>query len=441
MTNSLEDELQRFAASMNDQQNSQQQNTPEIPEQETQPEETIHIHYFPDAIVILKEEDQAQVVDSTPVLPQKTSFLPSYAVWALYLFCILAYIAVVLYCIMNPLTATVTIMPKSQTVTLSGMLQLGRVLPALTISQSQTTVTTGKGHQDARAATGYITFYNGQFQSITIAKGTILIGSSGVQIITDQDATIPAANPPIFGQVTISAHAINPGMRGNIPAYDMNQACCTTSVLVKNVQPFSGGQNERDFSTVSTHDIHKISTPLNAAVTHSMQGALQGQLKPGEALQLLPCSPIVTSDHNFGQEATQVKVTVSQTCSAVAYNSQDLATIAAALLSQQALQKVGAGYSLFGTVHVSVKQASVASTTKPLVFVSFKASGTWIYGLSQTAQQQIKHLMAGKTTQEALKLIASLPGVEQSSIRFTGFGDASRLPKVSRYIHIILVVV
>src|SRR5207244_3338497 len=148
-----------------------------------------------------------------------------------------------------------------------------------------------------------------------------------------------------------------------------------------------------------------------------------------------------TSDHNSGQEATQLKVNVSQTCSAVAYNSQDLATIAAALLSQQALQKVGAGYSLFGTVHVSVKQASVASTTKPLVFVSFKASGTWIYGLSQTAQQQIKHLMAGKTTQEALKLIASLPGVEQSAIRFTGFGDASRLPKVSRYIHIILVVV
>ncbi len=75
MTNSLEDELQRFATSMDDQQNSQQQNTLEIHEQETQPEETIHIHYFPDAIVILKEEDQAQVVDSTPILPQKTSFL------------------------------------------------------------------------------------------------------------------------------------------------------------------------------------------------------------------------------------------------------------------------------------------------------------------------------------------------------------------------------
>src|SRR6266480_8162777 len=125
MTNSLEDELQRFAASMDDQQNSQQQNTLEIHEQETQPEETIHIHYFPDAIVILKEEDQAQVVDSTPVIPQKISCIPAYAICGFYFLLILSCIAFQFYCMFNPPIATVTIIPKSQTVTLSGTLQLG----------------------------------------------------------------------------------------------------------------------------------------------------------------------------------------------------------------------------------------------------------------------------------------------------------------------------
>src|SRR5207248_5386547 len=110
-----------------------------------------------------------------------------------------------------------------------------------------------------------------------------------------QDADIPAANPPLFGQVTISAHAINPGVRGNISAYDINQACCATSVLVKNTQ-FTGGQDERDFSTVNAQDIHKLSTPLKTAVTQSVAGAFQGQLKPGEAFHLLPCSPTVISD-------------------------------------------------------------------------------------------------------------------------------------------------
>src|SRR5207248_10256245 len=150
---------------------------------------------------------------------------------------------------MNPPIATVTIIPKSQQVTLNGTLQLGRVLPPLTISQSQTTATTGKGHQPAERASGYITFYNGQFQSITIAAGTILTGSSGVQVITDQDAIIPAGNPPCYGQVSVSAHVIIPGSKGNISAYDINQACCATSVLAKNINAFYGGQDERTYTT------------------------------------------------------------------------------------------------------------------------------------------------------------------------------------------------
>jgi len=286
-----------------------------------------------------------------------------------------------------------------------------------------------------------VTFYNGQFQSIFLAAGTVLTGASGVQILTDQDATIPAGNPPSYGQVSVSAYAMSPGLRGNIPAYDINQACCATSVLVKNLQPFTGGQNERDFTTVSQQDIHKISTPLKAAVTQSMHGALQGQLKPDEQLQLLSCTSTVSSDHQIGAEATQVKATLSQTCSAVAYSSQELATKATAFLSTQALQKTGAGYSLFGTVHISVKQASINHTTTPLVFLSFSASGTWMYGLSHAAQKQIKHLIAGKTTQETLQMLTTLPGIEQVSIQFTGFGNATRLPKTTGYIHIILIVI
>ena len=44
-----------------------------------------------------------------------------------------------------------------------------------------------------------------------------------MQVITDQTATIPAGNPPMYGQVTVSAHTLNPGGRGNIPAYDIDQ--------------------------------------------------------------------------------------------------------------------------------------------------------------------------------------------------------------------------
>jgi Baseplate J-like protein len=376
------------------------------------------------------------VVDSSPVLPQKTSCLPAYVVCYFYLLLIVSTLVFQVYCMANPPIVTVTILPKSQQVVLEGTLQLGRLLSPITISQSQTVPATGTGHQDAQQAIGYIAFYNGQFQRVTIAAGTILTAATGIQVVTDQDAAIPAGNPPSYGQTTVSAHAISPGVRGNLPAYDINQACCATSVLAKNTHPFTGGQDARTYTTVTQYDIHSISTVLKTSLAASMQGALHGQLKPTEQLQSLSCPPIVTSDHQVGAEATHVKVTVSATCSAIAYTSTLLEEKVTALLSTRAQQKPGAGYSLFGTVHVSVKDATITHTPTPLVFLSFQAQGTWVYALSRRVQEQIKRSIAGKTKQAALQLLSSLPGIEQAAIQWEGFGDDTRVPKNSSSIHI-----
>ena len=415
------------------------QNEQELGNPGSETADTIHDIYV---LIVREREDMGDttlVVDSSPVLPQKPSFLPAYAICGLYLLCFLATIAFQLYCISNPEIATVTIIPTSQHVVLSGTLQLGRVLSPLTLSQSQTAKTTGTGHQDAKEATGTVTFYNGQQTSQRVTQGTVFTGSDGVSIETTQQATIPPGNPSTgYGTVTIPAQAVDAGSQGNIREGYVNTPIAL-AVFVKNNQ-FSGGQNERDFQTVVKRDIDTITSPLTIAVAQGMQGALQSQIKPGEVFKLLPCAPTVTSDHHPGQEAPTVKVTVSQTCSAIAYNSQTLEEKATAFLAERTQQKAGTGYSLFGTVHVSVKQASVTHTPHNLVFVSFQASGTWVYALSQTTQQQIKHLIAGKTTQQALQLVVSLPGVEHAAIRFTGFGDAARLPKNTGYIHLTLIV-
>jgi hypothetical protein len=435
MTNRLEDEVQHIVASLDNEQNSQEQEEPETTGQEKEPAETIHIHFFPDAIVIVKEEAETQVVDSTPAIPQKTSLLPAYAVCSLYLLLIVSTLVFQLYWLFNPPIATITIQPKTQTVTLTGTLQLGRVLPPLTISQSQTVPTTGKGHQDARSATGFIAFYNGLFTSQTIAQGTILTGTDGIQIVTDQDAYVPPESqtiPPTLGHITVPAHAGSPGEKGNIPTGTINQGCCAPSILAQNTAPFHGGQNERDFSTVSLQDINKISTPLKTTLSESMQGAMQGQLTPTEQLSILPCSPTVTSDHSIEQEAATVKVTVSDTCSAVAYNREELEQKATDYLSRQAATKTGTSYSLLGGVQVSVNQATISHTTTPLVFITFQAQGTWVYALSQEQQQQIKLSIAGKTAQEALQLLASQPGIERVSIDYYN----TKLPKDSANIHI-----
>jgi len=439
MTNRLEDEIQRIVQRM-DNENEQREETP-APKQD---EEEIHDIYVLIVREREEEEDQAHVVDIEPAIPQPPPPQPfDYVTPCIVLICclpILASIMLQVYMFLNPPIATVTIVPKSQTVTLTGTLQLGRLLNPITISQSQTVSTTGKGHQDARSATGYITFYNGQLNSIIVAAGTILTATNGAQIITEQDALIPQASPPIEGQITVSADATTTGTQGNIPTKAINEPCCDVSVLAVNLTPFSGGQDERTFQTVTKSDIENTAQPLKTTLSHSTAGALQGQLNPNEQLYLLPCTSTVTADHRAGAEATRVTVTVSETCSAVAYGVQAVAEKAKDVLYSHAVKLVHAGYSLLGTVQVSVKQASVTTIPRPLVFLSFHAQGMWVYALSTAAQQHINSLIAGKTKQEALQLLASLPGVEHASIRWDGFGDSTRVPKETRTIHFHIII-
>lgn len=394
MTNRLDDEVQHIVANMDNQEQQSQ-------EQETQPEQTIHVHYFPDAIVILKEEEQAQVVDSTPlpVAPQQDSFRSAYAFVCVSLVLIVSTIAFQLYCVANPPVATVTIIPTSHQVMLSGTMQLGRVLPPLTISQSQTAKTTGTGHQDAKAASGTVTFYNGLFTQQFVARGTVYTRQDGVAIVTTQDAPIPPGNPTTgYGTVTVTAQAQEVGVKGNIPAGDIN-ITINNGLLVRN-NLFYGGQDERDYRSVTKSDISHAATPLKVTIAQSINGALTGQLKANEALITPSCTIIITSNHQSGDEATQVKVTVSETCSAVAYNSQQVESSVTKLLTAQAEKKLGAGYSLLGEPQVHITKATAQNTK---VVLSYQSQSTWIYALSNIQQKVIKKLIAGKNTTKALQ--------------------------------------
>jgi len=355
------------------------------------------------------------------------------AIWFFALLLPLSSIAFQLSLAFHPFIATITILPKSWQVTLSETLQLGRLLHPITLSESQTVPATGTGHRNARAATGSITLYNGEFTSVPVPAGTMLTGADGVQTITDQNAVIPAANPPVFGQVTLSAHAVQPGRKGNIPAYDISQACCAPSVLAKNSSSFSGGQDERNFQTVAQADIENAASPLKTTLSASSNGALHGQLQPGEKLIPLPCSPTVSPNHQPGQEATQVTVTASQTCSAVAYDETLLQAKVTPLLTTQAEQRLGAGYSLRGTVAVTITQATVRNN-KP--FLIFSSHGTWVYAISNATQEHIKMSIAGKTKQEAVHLLQSLPGIAGASI---AWDENTKLPKDTRSLHLVLI--
>ena len=440
MTKSLEEAMNSIVAKMDE---PHEQDT----SQQTSPDAIQDVY----VLIVREQEDDAEehapVVDSTPAIPtqpapvtaQQDSFLSVYAFVCFSLALIASTIAFQLYCINNPPVVTITIIPKSQTVTLSGTVQLGRLIRPITIGESQTVPTTGRGHQDAKQASGTVTFYNGLFTQQTVAQGSVYTGQDGVAVITTQYAIIPPGDPSTgYGTATVTAQSLQAGSSGNIQAGDIS-ITINNGLLVRNNQ-FYNGQDARTYTTVTQHDIYTLSTVLKTTLAQSITGALHGQLKSNEQLQVFPCIPTVTSNHQPGDEAKTVTVSVSQACSAVAYYSEELETKATTFLATQARKKSGAGYSLFGIVRVNVTNATTTHTAPPLVFLSFQASGTWVYALSQPAQERIKHLIAGRTTQEAARLVASLPGVEHVAIRLTGIGDAVRLPKTIEYIHFILIV-
>src|SRR5260221_948700 len=182
------EEVTKLLASLD----GQQENTkphPEIPIPDTQePIQDVYIQY----IFIEREEyeDEQDSIDSTlietepdtnvqftpPPQPltktqardEQTSKHVGLFMMSLLVFLCLTSIALQLHFMLNPPIATIILIPKSQTISLTVTAQLGRVIPPTTLSQCKTVPTTGHGHQDARAATGTVTFYNGSESPPTV---------------------------------------------------------------------------------------------------------------------------------------------------------------------------------------------------------------------------------------------------------------------------------
>ena len=259
------------------------------------------------------------------------------------------------------------------------------MLTPITLSQTATAPATGKGHQDARSATGTLTFYNGSFAAQTVYADTVFTGADGVQVVTDETAAIPPNNPPMDGQASTPAHAVNTGLTGNIQPLDIN-GTVSNSLYVKNPASFTGGRDERDFQTVAKSDIDVTASQLKDTLNQSTQGAA----------------------HVLDTKATE-------------------------LLISKAFKQPGAGYSLFGTIQVTVNHAIPTHNTPTLVL---SIQGLWIYAISNKEQERIKRLIKGRTKQEALHILASLPGIEKASMNWD---DNTKLPRDSRYIHLVLI--
>jgi len=342
-------------------------------------------------------------------------------------------------------SASVTLVTASRQLTTTSTLQLvtngtadptknqlpGRTLPAITMSQARTIPTTGTAYQAAQAAHGLITFYNAAPSVQIVQVGTLLTGADGVHVITDQDATIPAAIMPTEGQVTVYAHAALTGTTGNMRAGDIYEQCCRLNVFVAN-GAFHGGQDARTYQAATPQDITSVTNSVKTSLEQSVQLALQTQVQPSETLVApLSCTSKVTPDHQPGEEATQVHVTIDETCTGTTYTTQALTTLATQNATQDANTRLGTGYTTTG---VQTRIIQAYTTTHGKSELAITSVSLWAYPFTQEQQDSIKAMIAGASMDKAKATLLHMTGVQSVSITLK---NSTTIPRDVQHIHLL----
>src|SRR6266566_1165783 len=307
--------------------------------------------------------------------------------------------------IINQPVVTVTLFPIHKSVQLTTTIALvTRTFTPVTLTRTLTAPTTGKGHQDARTAAGTLTFYNGLATSQRIQAGTVFTGNDGVKIASVAPVTIPAANAPSWGVATVSASAISAGRRGNIPLLDINTTV-TSSLFVKNLAAFTGGQDARDFRAVAKHDLDTLTAQLQEQLTRAMTQAFTR--RPGEAVQTTDCMFKSSPDYQPGDEAQTVTTKASQTCGAIAYNQDELARRATVAFSAT---RPGREFEVVSSV-----QTTVVRITPFIV----RVSGQWEYAITPDDEQDLAQHIQEETPARARAYLLKTGFVSRVTIRQT----------------------
>lgn len=415
MQKSLDEDINRILASLDE---GEQENTQPLPN--GQPKEEYDVYIEPDRITVVKRpEPPERIIESvppdsaTPVQP--VHYFPAIFIVCLELALILSCLAFELYLAFIVPSAIITITSREANLAMQTTLTLpAKVLPPINFTKTQTVTTSGRVHQAATQAHGYVTFYNSLTEPQTIDAGTLLVGSDGVQVVTDEKAYIPAGNLSTNGQRTISAHALNYGTEGNIAQGDIYGACCKPFIQAVN-SAFTRGQDQRDYQAVAKEDIDAVVNTLTSQFQQRLQETLSVQVPTTETLITpVSCHTGIQTSEPIGAEARQVSVTVSQTCQPTSFNTDAMQRQAESILTQKAYKTLGNGYTLLGDVAIHINK-TVAKDQRVLIAVS--SSGTWA---RQYHLQHLAILISGKSQKDAQKILLQQQGVEHIQMQVSG---------------------
>lgn len=171
------------------------------------------------------------------------------------------------------------------------------------------TPTTGQEKAPVGKATGVVTFINRTSREITVPAGTIVRTTFGesVRFRTLDEVKAP---PGVGQQVTAQIEAVEPGLKGNVPALTINEIEGSLNVSLRVSNPFNteGGTVET-VATVTQADKDRLMNELLAqlqkeAYAKLAQNLRQGEIIPPETVQTFVLA--ATYDRFSGEPADEL---------------------------------------------------------------------------------------------------------------------------------------
>ena len=154
-------------------------------------------------------------------------------------------------------------------------------LPLKTWSVWEPVRVTGVKTYIATEAHGLLTITNGSVIAQELPQGLLFIGHDGVEVATNVPLFVPAGSAAGYGIAAVSAHAMAGGKAGNIPALDIDSVE-GSSVYIRNLRPFTGGQDARSVRFVTPQD--------RQAALEAARVYLAAQVTRIQAILERPCS-------------------------------------------------------------------------------------------------------------------------------------------------------
>src|SRR6266496_2507561 len=266
-----------------------------------------------------------------------------------------------------------------------------------------------------RSARGTLTFHITQSRcnvARAIPAGTVFTGSHGISMVTDHVAILRASCT-----ATVAAHAVKIGPTGDIGAHDMKQTYHTT-IIVDNPAAFVGGLYEQSYTTVQQSDIDHAASSLAVRLKQETLNVLHMQLLTNEQFVSSPqCKSKVTSDHQVNDAATNLNVTVTETCTAEFYNPQEIISRSERMLNERAQALFGSNYVLADDIKAEITH--VATDVKQGTLITVVTSGLWTYQFSSARADQLARLITGKDKQDTQSILSNQKGVQSVSINIS----------------------